>query len=333
MIPLSVTLTRIGVAALFVAALLAHASIVHAAPAHDAPFVLRQPDGTPFEARLFGDEWMNGTETVEGYTIVQDAASGYWTYADTTSTGALVSTVYVVGRDRPSAIPRGLRPPAIAPAAAPEGFGPEPGVPAVGSRPMLVLLVQFSDRSGHTTAAQWRSRFFGAGESVREHYRSASMGALDITPAAERHGTANDGIVGWLTLDRAHPDFGGTVDGRAGQLARDAMTAASRHVDFAAFDTDGDGRVSTSELCWWSWSSRATTPRCRAPAGRACGVTSRRSGRCRSTASSSRPTRWWARAIARRRPRSTTSRTRSITCSAWPTSQPPSRASTALWPR
>ncbi len=241
-------ITRIRRVALFVWVLLAFASIVHAAPAPDATFVLRQPDGTSFEAQLFGDEWMNGTETVDGYTIVQDAASGYWTYANATSAGALVATVYVVGRDRPSAIPRGLRPPALAPEAAPEGFGPEPGVAAMGSRPTLVLLVQFSDQSGATTAAQWRSRFFGTGMSVREHYRRASLGGLDITPAAERHGTVNDGIVGWLTLDRAHPDFGGTVDARAGRLARDAMTAASRHVDFAALDTDGDGRVSTSEL-------------------------------------------------------------------------------------
>src|SRR5688572_32916530 len=118
-------ITRIRGVALFVWVLLAFASIVHAAPASDATFVLQQPDGTSFEAQLFGDAWMNGTETVDGYTIVQDAISGYWTYANATSAGTLVSTVYVVGRDRPSAIPRGLRPAALAPQAAPAGFGPE----------------------------------------------------------------------------------------------------------------------------------------------------------------------------------------------------------------
>jgi hypothetical protein len=112
-------------------------------------------------------------------------------------------------------------------------------------RPALVILVQFGDESGHTTPAHWRSRFFGAAESVRQHYRDASEGAREIAPADERHGTAKDGVVGWLTLGR--PDSA-PAGGRAAQLAREAMIAASRYVDFAAFDTDGDGTLSTSEL-------------------------------------------------------------------------------------
>ena len=117
---------------------------------------------------------------------------------------------------------------------------------APGSRPALVVLVQFGDESGHTTAAQWRTRFFGAGESVSQYYRDAAEGAPDLVPAAEHHGTANDGIVGWLTLSRAQARA--TVDGGAAQLARDAMTAAARYVDFAVFDVDGDGALSPAEL-------------------------------------------------------------------------------------
>src|SRR5687767_3052005 len=108
-----------------------------------------------------------------------------------------------------------------------------PGVSTDGADPAVVILVQFGDESGHTTAAQWRSRFFGADESVRQHYRDGS-GALDIAPAAEHHGTANDGVVGWLTLSRA--SSGPAADGGAA-LAREAMNAASRYVDFARFDT------------------------------------------------------------------------------------------------
>jgi len=119
-----------------------------------------------------------------------------------------------------------------------------PGVSTDGADPAVVILVQFGDESGHTTAAQWRSRFFGADESVRQHYRDGS-GALDIAPAAEHHGTANDGVVGWLTLSRA--SSGPAADGGAA-LAREAMNAASRYVDFARFDTDGDGTVTTEEL-------------------------------------------------------------------------------------
>jgi CARDB protein len=116
--------------------------------------------------------------------------------------------------------------------------------PARESRALLGILVRFSDQPAQTTVADWRIRLFGANESVRATLERA----LDVIPAAESHGAADDGVVGWLSLDRRHPDFGGTVDAEARHLAHDALVAAGRHIRFADFDTDGDGVVSPGEL-------------------------------------------------------------------------------------
>jgi M6 family metalloprotease-like protein len=247
-----ISLPRVA-ALLGIALLLAHATVAVAAPAHDEPVVLHQPDGTAFVARQFGDEWMNGTETVDGYTILRDARSGYWTYADVTQAGALVTSPYVVGRDLPYALPQFIRPavnpssPALSGA---QSFGSDQPdlVPFTGSRKMLVILVKFTNQANSTTAASWQGRFFGASNSVKDFYTRTSYGNLNIVPAAETSGTANDGIVGWLSLPQTHPNFGGSIGASAQTLASNAMVAASSFVNYATFDTNGDGMLSESEL-------------------------------------------------------------------------------------
>jgi hypothetical protein len=119
-----------------------------------------------------------------------------------------------------------------------------PAYAAGAPQPALGILVEFDDQRAQTTAAAWRARFFGRTDSVR----TTLGGVADIIPAADDHGTASDGIVGWLTLHRRHPAFDDAMDGARPELAHDAVVAAARHVRFADFDTDGDGVVSPSEL-------------------------------------------------------------------------------------
>ena len=104
--------------------------------------------------------------------------------------------------------------------------------------------MQFSDQPARTSAAQWRRRLFGDADSVR----AVLTGTLDLEPAADSHGRADDGIVGWLTLPRPHPDFNDAVGDEGRRLAHDALAAASRYVRLAEFDVDGDGLVSAREL-------------------------------------------------------------------------------------
>ena len=107
------------------------------APANPKPFVLEQPDGTRFRARLFGDEWVNGTETLDGYTIIKDKATGYWKYAAKVPHGELFPSPYTVGKDLPGALPRRLR--AEPPAESLVGLSEVETLPvsalALGSRP------------------------------------------------------------------------------------------------------------------------------------------------------------------------------------------------------
>ncbi len=57
---------------LFMAVLLG--SSAHAVPVAPVIHTLIQPDGSVFEARQWGDEWLHGWETVEGHSIVFDEA-------------------------------------------------------------------------------------------------------------------------------------------------------------------------------------------------------------------------------------------------------------------
>jgi hypothetical protein len=57
------------------------AESAHAGPASPFPFKIQQPDGTVFTARMRGDEFQNWVETVEGYTVIKNPASGAFEYA------------------------------------------------------------------------------------------------------------------------------------------------------------------------------------------------------------------------------------------------------------
>lgn len=217
---------------------LALPAAAQAAPADPTQLVeLRQSDGTTILARAYGDEWSNGYETTSGYTIVRDGDD--WEYAEV-SDGELEPSGLTVGEDSPAGLDKHVRPeaPRVAQAAA-------PARPNTGTQRALVILVEFEDQASYgTTVEQWHERFFGESDSVRDYYDEASYGALAIEPAAESHGTANDGVVGWVTLP-AHP---GDVSQGKRDLAGAAIAAADPYVDYAAFDLDHNGTLTPDEL-------------------------------------------------------------------------------------
>ena len=164
---------------------------------------LAQPDGSTVVARGYGDEWLHGLETVDGYTIVRDETSGYWEYAQQQPDGTLAPSGLRPGVDRPVGLRRGARDAVPCEAAddareanrtslpLPErrpraGGLTAAAAPAVGTHRSLVILAQFQDEVATTTPASGAQRFFGAADSVRDYYDEVSYGAADDRARAPR---------------------------------------------------------------------------------------------------------------------------------------------------
>jgi M6 family metalloprotease-like protein len=221
------------------------ASAVPAAP-HEQEF--RQPDGSTFRGRQFGDEFANGVETSAGYTLLR-TPTGAWEYAEPDGRGGVRPSGRRPPAAAPAGVPRHLREDEPGPARS-DGGGPAGAVhPNTGTQRSLVILAAFTNQGAvGSTPANWSSRFFGATGSVAHYYREASFGRLSLAPAAESHGTSGDGVVGWVTLPYAHPNTVGETGQANRQLTRDAILAADPYVNFGSYDTDGDGDISTNEL-------------------------------------------------------------------------------------
>jgi len=231
---------------------------VYAGPAAPIVITLPQVDGTTFQARAWGDEWSNGMETIEGYTILLDPQSNYWVYAAPTSDSNLAPAMgtegkLVVGRDDPSGLPKHIRP---SRASIPKREFLQPAPKGqnlanvnIGTQKILVLLVGFQNRGAvGTLASDWSNKVFGPTGSVRQYYNEVSYGNLTLAPAEETFGTVNDGVVGWLTLPYNHPNTGGNLGSANQQITRNAILAADPFVNFATFDTNGNGYISFDEL-------------------------------------------------------------------------------------
>lgn len=222
-----------------------------AAPVYPKEILLRQPDGKTFLAIPFGDEWANGLKTLSGHLITKDKLTGHWVYARPRD-GRLEPTGRVVGRDRPpleSLQALGTSEQAKARRRTAPRTSSVAGPTALGAQPVLTILIAFQNQGPvGTTPQDWAEKIFGETNSVKDYYREVSYRQLELVPATESHGTENDGIVGWLTLDRDHPNMGGNLGSATETLAQAALAAADEFVDFASFDTNADGAISNNEL-------------------------------------------------------------------------------------
>lgn len=69
----------------------------YASPANPHIQIFKQPDGSQFKAKLKGDEHFIFAETPDGYSIIKNKDTKYWTYAELEN-GLLVPTNMVVGK-------------------------------------------------------------------------------------------------------------------------------------------------------------------------------------------------------------------------------------------
>ncbi len=215
-----------------------------------------QPDQSRVDLRLWGDEYANGWETLDGYTVLLNQATGYWEYAMRDPDGILALSGQRVGLDAPSQMLH-LRPTeqSLSDAYRTKGVVDFPTIPrlpmappwATGSTNVLVILVQFPADAGDPngaqpavpasfTAAQVQANLFGGTSTgpgnMTDYYNEISFNNLNLV------GT----VVGPFTVANDKNDYD---DGpsNAKVMVAQAIALADASVDFAPFDNDGNGEV------------------------------------------------------------------------------------------
>ena len=245
---------------------------VYAVPASPDYFEVFQPDGSTFKARQYGDEFQGWTESESGHTILKNEITNVWEYALQGPNGALsLSGQQVVHQmEVPADIPKHLKPsrnieiqnalstmikdsylqrvPVTSGAeAAPGDWIP---VPIAGSKKTLVILINFANRALTTTPATWSAKIFDTNtgaKSVAKYYQDNSFGTLGITPAAHTQSSV-PGVVS-VTVSDNHPNnsnnFNFTIETT---ILNHALAQAANYVNFASYDSNGNGTLEQSEL-------------------------------------------------------------------------------------
>ena len=231
-----------------------------AAPAFEKYQTFKQPSGETFTAAPKGDEVFNYTATESGDVVTQ-GTDGYWYYAVPDDAAGLMAgnCKYIIDTKPDNAltdedIPE-IREKQLngqqdsSPAMSAANPDMSVSIPAAsGAQKTLVLLVSFSNIQIQYTESEWSNALFGtSGKTVRTYYQEVSGNKLDIVPASESYGTSGDGVVS-VILPYSHPNTDNNTDSRNLQLAKDALTAANGYVNYADFDSNHDGYISTSEL-------------------------------------------------------------------------------------
>lgn len=234
--------------------------------------VVVQPDGTAVEVLPVGDEFNLWWELPTGETVLFDT-EGFVRLAVLDQEGRLAfgPRVHAAGAiGALSAWPKHLRPNAsgwgfgerlpVLPFSRPAGVQP---VSTAQVQAVLVILVAFTDRQPVSSQpSDFAGLFFSGERSARAYFSQATLGKVTLQPAAESHGTANDGVVGWLSLNMPHPNRGITgskdpsvTDQQKKEAAhrmrlavKAAIEAADPFVNFSLFDTDRNGAISRREL-------------------------------------------------------------------------------------
>jgi M6 family metalloprotease-like protein len=246
-------------------------------PFRDEEFTFTNPDGTTIRVRGSGNQYYAVFETLDGYTVVKDPASGYYTYATLSDDKSrLVPTATRVGAADPqslglqrhiqirhaSAREEARRSPLqeqksrwqvrreqkktqqrLARAAAGPEAAPQAGV-TVGNYVGLCILIRFPDVAD-TISQQEVTNFcnlpgytgFGNNGSVRDYFLDNSRGKLTYTNAVTQYYTAAN--------NRAHYTDPTIAYGtRAKELIIEALNwLKAQNFNFGQLSSDSGGFV------------------------------------------------------------------------------------------
>jgi len=287
--------------------LLLPCSFSHAGPAAPEEIDIQESDGARFKAKIHGDEFQSWVEAVDsGHTILHNKNSGRWEYAEKLPDGSLKPSgikVDPTGEFAPGFLKRGVKPerdlererqqsdslkktyedrmgPSFSsgsetgdsqfsdPLAAP---GDWVATPVSGTRPLLVILINFANRTLTTTADSWYQTIFNttAGvKSVANFYSENSFGNLSLVPAFT--GGSHPGVVS-VTIADNHPNSGQSTNYAVETtIISHALAQAAATVDLSGFDPatgsvyliyagyEASGGIKTPNIWAHAWSGSVT---------------------------------------------------------------------------
>ena len=240
---------------------------VLAGPVRKTEFVLMQPDGYSFKARLYGDEFLKILETSEGFPVIQED-DGFYYFAEYEADGSLLSTGCRVGcgqdansgRMIQNVVPYDILYEKAAVSRAAE-FSSASGIHASGDLSCIekfaerysgelrvpVLLVEFGDLKFKYTRDDFdlflNKKGYdvnGATGSVKDYFDGQFSGLCSFSFEA----------VEIVSLDKPFSYYGRNqnsseagADIRVGRMVYDACRLADSHVDFSRYDNDKDGNL------------------------------------------------------------------------------------------
>ncbi len=234
-----------------------------AAPLWAEVVTIREPDGSSVEIRVWGDEFYSVGETLDGYTIVRDRATGLLSYAELSADGTeLVSTGVAAGEPAPQRglekhiriTPEAARAQALA---VREDFERRAsGAPldqlsrgmrglTIGDVVGITLIVDFSDDVATIPPADIDNYCndigytgYGNNGSVREYFLDVSEGLLNYTNFVPTHYFRAPNTKAYY-CDPIAP-----YGQRARQLVQEALQDLDDNgFDFSQYDSDGDGII------------------------------------------------------------------------------------------
>jgi M6 family metalloprotease-like protein len=164
-------------------------SCLESAPLRYLPVTLRQPDGSSLQCFASGDEHYNWLHDAEGYTIIRDPRSGWYTYA-VPDGNTLVASTHIPGRAQPELV--GLTPwlkmqdqIEIA-----RRFG-RPGLakggasimtPTKGTINNIVVFIRFSEDDEFANPSATYEDMFNTGTgSMQEYFKEVSHDVLTVS--------------------------------------------------------------------------------------------------------------------------------------------------------
>ena len=233
-----------------------------AVPAMPGHVQVVQPNGFVINSHIKGDEFQNWTEADDGYSIIKNQQDSYWYYAVRNSSGYLVPSGIIY-------LPNVIRPMSIMPHQMPDrnpldksvksssnnaallgGSNVWTPVPSSGEKKMLIIMVEFQNRTFNTTPQSWYNAYFDTtpgAKSTANFYKDNSRGKVSITPLATSQSGCPSGVIR-IKMSGNHPNYAGNIDYYT-EVAwlNEAVSLASAYVDFSALDVNGNGVLDNTE--------------------------------------------------------------------------------------